>query len=54
MQESDPDAELTAWQEAQIPTPDEQELRGLAHRCPIDVAPCPECQQKDDDDYAEG
>jgi hypothetical protein len=47
----DADDELTAWQEVQaMDAVLLQREKNLNHRCPPDMPPCPECQQKDDDE----
>lgn len=45
----DVDAERDAWHDVQADTMRREELTTY-HRCPIDMPPCPDCQELDDDE----
>jgi hypothetical protein len=51
----DADDELTAWHEAQgVPALFVPEPHMLHHSCPADSSPCPECQERqEEEDFRE-
>lgn len=53
--EFDVDAELQAWHEAQgTPVLYQPEPHLRHHRCPVDMPPCPECQEaEEEEDFRE-
>ncbi len=46
----DPDSELTAWWEAQAADAWRAASCEPRHRCPPDMPPCPECQEREDEE----